>query len=788
MLALLLVIMTGCSSPQEKAVSLTNQGFASLEEGKIIEAMSSFKEALRLKDQSKNKKALWGLILAYEKLGDYKHMFELCRQLAEIDHADIEVNLKLANLYLIADNVEPVKDLIKRMDAVGKNNPDVIAFKAEVQFRYGNWAEAEKLAEMALTLDKKNSSAYMTLAKLAGSNGDYNKALNYIDNAIQKNPKNSSLYLAKVSILQDSNLTEQLPSVYLKLIELNPNDMQYKRQLAWTYVERLEFSKAEKLLEGVLDINPDNVESKMGLVKLVNVTRGKQSALDLLQRFVKEDSENITLLFAQYAFLKEVGEYESSMRVLKGIIDSTPNLNERFKAVATLADDMLNLGFRPQAEAMVNEVLNKDTKNGDALLLKAKLQMFDRNYNAAISIYRNLLDDYPNLLPALIGLGQAYEQSDALELANETYFQAFKTANTIADVRDGYIHFLIKHGMLERAENVLKDLIHKSPGDVVLLKQLALLKIDMKDNDGALQIGDKLILTPSVSALGYQVKAKAYQAAGDYQQSLLSYKSAYAADLSQPIYAEEVLNLYLEKNDLKNARLFVDSALSRKPDDYALGMLDAKLSLVENKQKALEVYKMLIETNPKRSEAYLAMAKILNQDGQAALAQESIAKGLRFNPDDIQLNLMMTDIFLKQQSFDKALAVLKEQIKKHPNDYVTRNNLANLLMDYGADESEVMRGCYIAQTFIHSEIPEFMDTVAWSDFKQGRYSVALNILKTVVEQSPNQYISYYHLYRVYSKLGNKSLSESALAKAKSLAQKESVDASENLGMLLSSQS
>lgn len=760
------LFFVGCMSPHEEAVSLVEDGYKTLKDGNVLKAVDKFKQALQIED--KNIDALWGLTLAYEKLGDYKHMFELCKQVAIMQPSNVPANLKLANLYLLVSDRKSVDQQLVILNKHGKNNPDVIAFKAEVALKYNQLVEANQLALEALKLDKNNSFAFMTLAKIAGRSGDYPQAISYIDEAILVNPNNVSLYLAKLSLHQDSHAINEIPDIYKKLIAINPQNFEFKRNLALFYVSNSEYQQAETLLNEVLKKFPENIDTQIGLVKLYYKTRGKQASLSLLDKFNKALPNNTALMFASYDVLEQIGEYERSRATIKAIIENAKDLDSKLQAMALLADDLLDRGYREEAEKLIAQVLFKDAKNKNGLLIKAKFNMFDLDFNAAISVYRNVLDDYPNDILSMIGLGQAYRSSGAIELANEIFYQAYKLGGNASEIKEGYIEFLLKYNKAKRAIELLEDASRSAPGDVLLLKQLVQIKSLNGDAKGANDIIDNLMLNSVTAPIAYQLKAEVFEKNKQIDVAIQAYKMAFKLDSKQISTVSNIVRLYNKNNTPQDALNFLNEILSNEPNNYDYVLLNAVTLAKLGNGKGIENLESLVKNVPKREEAYVELAKAYMARNDIQSAERLLSEANKQLPDGISIKTTLAECKMKLKAFDQAIKIYEDLVEKYPSEVFFRNNLAGLLLDFSNNEKDLNRAHHLTQTFVNADLPVLKDTVAWSMFKQGKYEIATKKIKEAIEELPGQLIFYYHAYQIYTQTGQTKLAADALLKASKL--------------------
>lgn len=739
--------LTGCSSPEQKLASYIEDGFEALDKNEPDRALADFRNALEI--DSKSNRALWGLILTFEQQGNLRKVFDLTRQLVEQEPSNVEAHFKLANLYLMSDMTGYLDDQLNILEKLTKNNPDLIALKAEKALKSAEPEEARKLAEAVLRLDANHMSALMTLAKIYGRNGEIDQALVFIDKALVKHANQNSLYLAKISLLQDGLKFDKIPAVYEKLIQLNPTVFQYKKELALFLVQQKQYLQAEKLLKEILKAHPNNIESQVGLAKLTLATKDKAQAKKLFQQFAEANPDSMPLKFAHYAFYKEIGEFDQAKALIMKMIAEAKNVDDKLKAIAFYADDLLELGKRPEAVKLVDEVINKDPKNRDGLMVKAKLAMFDQKFNSAIGIYRNILADFPNDLAALIALGKAYEQSGTVELANEAYLQAYQHNRTVTEISEGYLDFLLKNQLNERAQQLVQEWVSASPNNPYYQKKLAALQITSGAYENAEKIATKLISVPVLSALGYQLQGEILSAKGQYALAIDAFLKAYHLDKENVIFLGNVIDAYLKAGSPERAVSFLQSVTSDQPNFYQAQLLLAKLTENTDPVSAENIYAQLTKKTPQRSEAYVNWSNLLAKGGNAAQAKSIIDQCLSINKENYECQYALADRYAESKQFEKAIAIYQKQVELHPSDILMRNNLASMLLDHGNDADTVAHAFYLAQTFANTEQPMFKDTYGWAAFKMGKLNEAISALQYAVHKAPEQGLFHYHLAQVY---------------------------------------
>ena len=108
------------------------------------------------------------------------------------------------------------------------------------------------------------------LANCYQTTGDYEKAEPHYKKAIELNPKQASYYTALAQLLrkQSKDRTEETLVYLEKALQLDPKDVQSKLELAFCHEKKLNYPRAETLLEEVVQLQPDLLQAHVGLARV----------------------------------------------------------------------------------------------------------------------------------------------------------------------------------------------------------------------------------------------------------------------------------------------------------------------------------------------------------------------------------------------------------------------------------------------------------------------------------------------------------------------------------------
>ena len=149
--------------PQD-AQMRAQQGHIHLLANRYKEAVASYREAVKYAQNDTLRSALWGFIGdAEHQRGDMKRCYAAYERALKLDADNASVLNNYAYFLSIEErDLERALAMATRANAVSGNNPTFLDTQAWVLYRLGRYAEAKKLQQQALSLDR-NESAELAL-------------------------------------------------------------------------------------------------------------------------------------------------------------------------------------------------------------------------------------------------------------------------------------------------------------------------------------------------------------------------------------------------------------------------------------------------------------------------------------------------------------------------------------------------------------------------------------------------------------------------------------------------
>ncbi len=765
----LLLVMNGCSSPEEKAEKFYQKGMA-LIESEPDKARLEFLNALQVKKVMP--KAIYALGLIAERKGDFKSTYSLMNEVLEREPNNIDALIKTGQILLAAGKVDIALERSNKAFEIDKNNVGALNLRAAIQLKLNDAKGAIEYANAALSKDPNSQDAYILLATERLSAKDNTTALEFLDKALSKNDTNLAIHMIRIKVLDDLNQLQAVEAAYQNLTKAYPDKTVIRKSYAQFLLKYNRQDEAEKQIRAIADSVPD-LAAKLDVIRFVIATKGPEAGRAELEKYSKKEPNNYELAFALVNLYQLQNQPQLEDKLLNEIVKAAGNSADGYKAQNMIAYKLIQRGQKVEASKMLNAILDVDKSNGQALTLRAGLALEAKNYDAAIIDLRTVTRDSPTAFNALVMLASAHENAGSPELAEEQYIKAFETSKFSPNYGVPYAQFLMRRKQPERAEKVFEEMLEANPDNASVMRSLAQARIARGDYAGAQALADQAKKINEKNPLADQILGAISAGKNDTEGAITAFKRAHnaAPNDSQPIVA--VVRTYLRAGKNKEAIAFIDSVLKDNPSNVDAAIIKGQIYLSSgNMQEAQKLFSGVIQINPKNASAYQQLAIAQQRSNQKEAADQTIQAGLVAIPKDFSLMLTQAGLYEESNRIDDAIKVYEDMLKQRPDAEIVSNNLASLLLDSRTDQSSIERAYALAKSAKDSPTPQFIDTFGWASYKVGKFDDAEKALKQAIEKMPDTAVFHYHLAKIYIAKSEQDLAKQSLQKAVKLAENQ----------------
>ena len=759
--------LAACSSREQRAQRYYENGMSYLEKKDYAKARIELRNALQLREDMVD--AWRALAKIDEHDRNAQSLLASLRRIAELDDKDVAARAQLGRLYLAAGAVQEALKVTNAAEELDPQNASVLALKAAVLLRLRDDGGAVRTANRALQIDPGNTDATVILAAEQFKQSDFDGALKTLASITDARQNDLGILLLKVNIFNRKGDLAQVESLLRQLIALHPDQPGFRRELIKFYVAHKRPQDAEKELRAAVAANPTDVNVEGELVNFLASQNGLGAARAELVTRINAGGQVFPFQIALAKLDFAQGNVAESTKLLEDLI-KTSSPSDAITARTTLAQMYMARNNVAAAEPLLSEILAADSRNIEALRLRAGIRVDRNQFDDAIADLRRALNDQPRSPALLVSLALAYERSGSVELADKSFADAMRASNFAPAFGLNYVAFLERRGLSEQAESVLVQLAGRNPNNAAVLSALARIKLARQDWVGAHQAADAIQNISGKSGIADQIHGAAFSGQNKFSDSVAVLQDAYSANPNavQPLAA--LVDAYLKAQQPDNAQAFLESVLKANPANAEALVLMGSVQLIKNNPtQAQKYFETAIKQQPTNTSGYSALANLYMRQNKVDDALKTIRAGLEQQPKNFALRLSLAGILELKRDYEAAIAEYDSLLKDQPGSMIVANNLASLLTDHRSDAASVDRAKTLALLLKNSQVPQFKDTLGWVAYQQRDYNAAIAYLEDAAAKLPNVALVRYHLGMSYLAVGQNAKATDEFNKARSLA-------------------
>jgi tetratricopeptide (TPR) repeat protein len=502
------------------------------------------------------------------------------------------------------------------------------------------------------------------------------------------------------------------------VLKIDANNLAAHRLLARIYVRSLgevsdgatqtsTVTKAVTELQAILKLAPDDSDSALWLARLYRAQGKTDEAEKSLRTILAKDPENGEALEQLSQLLIDEGRSQEAITLLAEAADqfSSPDVYD------LLGDAYTQAKQYPKAEDAYRKAVDMDPEDPGHRHGLADTLYTENKYNEALDQYKKLTQLEPGTSENYLRLSQLYRQL----------------------------------GQFSDAESALMRAKQLSPGSVLILDNEALLYDAQGRYDDEVRVLNDAISgvknaqgggpSPDALALLYEQLGGAYKRTKNYPAAIQAY-----ADMGKLSDSAQ------KRADLLTAMLYGDEG------DAASGT---------------KILQGLLHGNNGDLQIYLEIAQVQEHARKFADAEQSAQKAEQMaqQPEEKQSAwYMLGSIYEREKKYDEAGAEFQKVLDADPSDAEVLNYYGYMLADRGVrlDEATSMIQKALTQDPNNGA---YLDSLGWADYKAGKYTQAVDLLKRAIALEGEDPTILGHLGYSYLKLGDDEEAATTLEKS-----------------------
>jgi tetratricopeptide (TPR) repeat protein len=738
------VVIAGCGGAQTRMAKHLDKGKAFLAAGNFEKARVEFRNALQIAPNDSEARYENGVV--DEKLGNPREAAQFYQGAIDSNADNVRARVSLGRLFLFSGAPDSALEIIKPSLVTHPDDAGLLTVRAAARTQLKDPDGALQDAERAVKLAPTSEDAVSVLAGIYKSSGQNDKAGALLENAIKQVPGTVDLRLALAQLYASEGKEPQVEAMLIDLVRLKPDDKAHRLRLAQYYSRLDHIDEAERVLREAIKALPNERELKMDLVQFLAARRGREAAAKELAAMIAANPKDYDMKFAQASFYEQGKEADKAEGIYHQVIAEAgldaAGITARTHLAALLAQNNDTAG----AEKLLAEVLAKNPRDNDALILRGNLALAQRDPKAAIADLRSVLRDQPNAIGVMRALARAHLANGEPALAEETMRRAVEANPKDPSARLDLAQLLAQLGKPEQAKPVIDELVKQEPNNMTALEAQFRIAAAIKDTSAAKAAADAMVATQPKTPLGYFYQGAVAETEKRPDDALRLYSTALdlQPEATEPLQA--VTRVLMASNRVPEAIKRLDEVSARFPKlPFASNMKGEILLATHRTADAKPAFNTAIERDPKWAVPYrnLAFAQTVEHDNSAAIA--TLQAGILKVDQAVMLDAELASLYERIGKPDEAIQVYESALSKNPHSDLAANNLAMLLITYRKDQSSLDRAKELSVRFSASTNGSFLDTYGWVLYKRGESAAAVAALQTALSKTPDSPVSLYHL-------------------------------------------
>jgi len=756
--------LAGCGGAEARKARHLEKGQAFFAADNFEKARVEFRNALQIAPNDSEARYENGLV--DEKLGNPREAAQFYQGAIDVNADNVPARVALGRLYLFSGAPEKALDTIKASLVKHPEAPALLTVRAAARVQLKDSDGALQDAQRAVQLAPASEDAVAVLAGIYKSRQEPEKARALLEESVERIPDSVDLRLALAQIYGSLGQEPKVEELLIELTRLKPKEKAHRLRLAQYYARLNHMDEAERVLRDAVKALPEERDLKTALVEFLAVNRGRDAAAKELGAIIAADPKDYDLKLAEAQFYSQGKEESKAEDVYKQIIAQAELAPAGITARNRLAVLRIQDKDIPGAEKLLAQVLAKNPRDNDALILRGNLALAQEDPKAAIVDLRAVLRDQPNAIGVMRALARAHLANGEPALAEETMRRAVDANPKDPGARLDLAQLLAQLGKPEQAKPVIDELVKQHPDNATALETQFKVDAATKDLASAKTAADALVALQPKMALGYYYQGAVAESDKRPEDAVRLYSKALDVqpEAAEPLRA--LVRALVGLNRAPEAFKRLDEVIARFPAlPLASNLKGETLLATQHPAEAAQAFKTAIERAPKWWVPYQGLSNAESIQGDPAGAMAALQSGISKaeNPGNLQLEL--AGLLERSAKPEEAISLYEAALRKDPHSDLVANNLAMLLITYRKDQPSLDRAKELSARFATSTNTAFLDTYGWVLYKRGESAAAVAALQTVLAKTPDSPVSLYHLGMAQASAGQADAARDSLSRS-----------------------
>ena len=723
------LVLAGClRDPNVRKQKFMEQGDRYFAREKYPEALLTYERAVQI--DPRFVAAHYGIAKCHLKMSSWAPAFQELQRTIDLEPQNWPAHLDLGQLYLAGGRAPEARDEAK---SILQSNPGHIR-------------------------------ALILYSDAAAQLGDLKFALQEAGEAVEKAPRDATVYLNMAGIQQRAGLLPEAEASLLKARSLSPNSTVPNLALGNLYASQKRWAEAEGEIRKAIAITPKDPAPRAALANLYVA----QNRADLAENVLLETKAALPNDPAAYpmlgAFYLTRGDNAKALTEFGSLAKDHPDdLRVRKSYVQLLIVDRRF----DEAAKLIEEILKKSPQDADGLILKGEILLHNEKSDEALQVLQNAVKGAPSNAVGHYQLGMANLAKGNINQAENEWREAVRLSPNLTEA-----WIALGGGATQRRDwtalQAIADQLKKttSTADGYLFHATA--RINQGDAAGAEADLNELIRLRPQSPLGYNKLGQLRASQKRWDEAQNFYREALKRSPEFLEATQGIVDLDFRRGKVAEGLQFLGRQIDAHPNNPSLYLLQGE-SYLRNKQlpEAEHSLSLCVKIDPQNAGAFALLGRVQQDMGKLSEAIENYQRAIAIAPKNAGLYTSLGASFEAQGNWKGAQTAYEQALAIQPGEPLTANNLAYLMLEHDGNVNVALTLAQTARRELPN-VPNSADTLGWAYFRNGAYSMAVQQFEDAVKGAPSNATYHYHLGIAYQKLNDPKHARKELEKSISL--------------------
>ena len=620
--------------------------------------------------------------------------------------------------------LEQIDAAIDDLDAIGdasNEDPRAVFLRALIARHRGQTNAALRYLRQILVVIPDHRPTLMQAATIHYDAGEFTQAAEYVERLLAIDPGNaeyqrmrgaiqlaaghldtgfSNLEDVEIADYTDPNLLALLGTAYLRhgkieqgteslkrALELDPKSVPIRTQLAFSRMRAGEFTKALDELAEIRQDDPDFILAAVLQTFGHAALKQNDRAFAITDELIKSNPDAAIVRNLRGYLHAALGEDAAARKDFEAAITSEPAF---FPAYFNLARLAIKDGNHTQAVKVLQQVLDQDANQAEALLYLAVIKQREDDQDGAAKLWMQAAEHNPDSIEPRVFLSRHFRRNGDVAKAKRFAEEAFQVGPYVPAAQFEFATLKLFAGEAAEAGPAIEALIERFPS----------------------------------AAEPLELKARAQEMTGDLGSLKDTLQQLIELSPTSPQPRVAMARLHLQQGEFAEARKQADALREDKrfaaegfdllgDVHYAEGSLSEAAKAYEKSHELKATSQSLLKLN--------AVKRRLGGEGSAMLDE-----WLSTNPNDAGVRMVKATSDLEEGKTETAVANYEKVLESAPDNIVALNNLAWLYAEQ--DDPRAIEFAKRAHDIAPAR-PEISDTYGWILFRAGNLEQALDLLQ-----------------------------------------------------------